>query len=86
LHSGSRDLPSSALKAGSTRPPLAVRTAFTTAASMLGKASFRVFSACCCGLRGRGGFGGGTSSSSTVGFGGAVVACTSPSPLTIPDS
>lgn len=38
-----------------------MRTAFTTAASMLGKASFNVFSACCCGLSGRGGFAGGFS-------------------------
>jgi len=55
-------LPNSALKAGSTRPPLAVRTALTTAASMLGKASLNVASACCCGLRGRGGFAGADSS------------------------
>ena len=47
--------PRSALKAGSTCPPLAVNTALTTAASMLGKASLSVFSACCRGLNGRGG-------------------------------
>jgi hypothetical protein len=55
-------IPSRALNAGSTRPPLAIKTALTTAASMLGKASFKVFSACCCGLNGRGGLGGGISS------------------------
>lgn len=67
-------VPRRALKAGSTRPPLADSTAFTTAASMLGKASLRVCSFCCCGLKGRGGFGG--ASSSTVaarGFVGASV-------------
>ena len=34
-----------------------------TAPSIDGKASFRVFSACCSGFNGRGGFGGATSSS-----------------------
>ena len=57
----SSNKPSSALKAGSTLPPLAVRTALTTEKSMLGNASLRVFSACCRGLRGRGGCGGGCS-------------------------
>ena len=56
-------LPRSALNAGSTLPPLARSTAFTTAASIFGKASLRVFSACCIGFTGRGGFGGATSSS-----------------------
>ena len=55
-------IPSRALNAGSTLPPLARRTALTTAASMDGKASLRVFSACCSGFKGRGGFGGATSS------------------------
>ena len=55
-------IPSRALKAGSTLPPLAVRTALTTLASMVGNASFRVFSACCRGLKGRGGLAGGASS------------------------
>ena len=50
------------MKAGSTFPPLARSTAFTTAASIDGKASFRVFSACCSGANGRGGLGGATSS------------------------
>ena len=50
------------MKAGSILPPLALNTALTTAASMEGNASFNVFSACCSGARGRGGFGGGTSS------------------------
>ena len=55
-------IPKSALNAGSILPPLALNTAFTTAASMEGNASFNVFSACCSGARGRGGFGGGASS------------------------
>ena len=55
--------PKRALNAGSTFPPLARRTARTTAASIAGKASFKVFSACCMGFAGRGGFGGATSSS-----------------------
>jgi hypothetical protein len=50
----------------------------TTAASIVGNASLSVFSACCSGFNGRGGFGGGASSSETgrgvvddeVGFGG----------------
>ena len=50
------------MKAGSTFPPLARKTAFTTAASMEGNASLSVFSACCSGANGRGGFGGATSS------------------------
>ena len=54
--------PSRALNAGSTLPPLARKTALTTAASMAGKASLRVISACCSGFMGRGGFGGGKSS------------------------
>lgn len=54
--------PRRALKAGSTLPPLARSTARTTAASILGNASFRVFSACCIGFPGLGGFGGATSS------------------------
>lgn len=56
-------MPRSASKAGSTLPPLAVRTAFTTATSIDGKASIRVFSACSRGLRGLGGFAGGGGSS-----------------------
>lgn len=59
------------MKAGSTRPPLARKTALTTAASMEGKASFKVFSACCSGANGRGGLGGGTSSPA-LGFGFSV--------------
>ncbi len=55
-------IPSRALKAGSTLPPLARRIALMTAPSIDGKASFRVFSACCSGFNGRGGFGGATSS------------------------
>ena len=51
-----------ALKAGSTLPPLARSTAFTTAASIEGKASLRVFSANCWGDNGRGGLGGAISS------------------------
>jgi len=74
-------LPRRALKAGSTLPPLAVNTALMTAASMLGNASLRVFSACCCGLRGRGGFGGAASSSTVAGFG-----TVAPSLLKIPVS
>lgn len=50
------------MKAGSTRPPLARNTALTTVASMEGKASLKVFSACCSGPNGRGGLGGGASS------------------------
>jgi len=57
-----RNQPSRALKAGSTFPPLARKTALTTAASMEGNASLSVFSACCSGANGRGGFGGATSS------------------------
>ncbi len=59
-------LPNNALKAGSTFPPLALSTALMTVASMLGKASFSVASACWPGLTGRGGFGGGTSSSTVA--------------------
>jgi len=55
--------PNRALKAGSTFPPLARRTALMTAASIEGKASLSVFCACCSGFKGRGGFGGATSSS-----------------------
>ena len=55
-------IPRSALNAGSTFPPLARNTAFTTAGSIDGNASFRVFSACCSGPSGRGGFGGAASS------------------------
>ena len=58
------------MNAGSRLPPLALSTALTTAPSIEGKASLRVFSACCCGLIGRGGLGGGASSS---GAGGASV-------------
>lgn len=54
-------MPSKALKAGSTSPLLAVRTALTTAASMVGKASRRVFSFCSRWLRGLAGFEGGSS-------------------------
>ena len=62
-------IPRRALKAGSTRPPLARNTALTTAASIEGKASLNVFSACCSGASGRGGLGGGTSSPAPdVGF------------------
>ena len=53
---------SNALNAGSACPPLAVRTALTIAASIVGKASFSVFSACSRALSGRGGFWGGDSS------------------------
>lgn len=60
------DILSSALKAGSTLPPLATKTALTTLLSMPGKASIRVFCACCCGDMGRGGFGGGMSVVSSV--------------------
>ena len=57
------------MKAGSTRPPLARKTALTTVASIEGKASRKVFSACCVGLNGRGGLGGGASSPAPdVGF------------------
>jgi hypothetical protein len=56
---------SRALKAGSTFPPLATRTALTTFASMAGNASINVFSACCCVLMGRGGLGGGISVASS---------------------
>lgn len=55
-------MPSRALNAGSTLPPLALSTALTTFVSMVGKASMSVFSACCIGLSGRGGFVGGISS------------------------
>lgn len=53
------------------RPPLARSTALMTVPSMEGKASLRVFSACCSGANGRGGFGGGASSRE-IGFDGAV--------------
>ena len=73
-------MPSRALKAGSSRPPLARRTALTTATSIDGKASLRVFSACCSGASGRGGLGGATAScvsrgkseAEEAGFGGDV--------------
>ena len=55
-------LPSRALKAGSSCPPLARNTALTITASIEGNASFNVFSACCSGANGRGGLGGGASS------------------------
>lgn len=50
---------SKALKAGSTFPPLAKSTAFTTLRSIAGKASMRVASASAFGSTGLGGFGGG---------------------------
>lgn len=62
-------MPRRALNAGSTLPPLAVRTARTTAASMVGKASLNVFSACSRGLNDRGGFDGGAASSLGGGLG-----------------
>lgn len=52
----------SALNAGSTFPPLATSTAFTTVVSISGNASISVFCACTCGSTGRGGFCGGISS------------------------
>lgn len=60
------NLLNSALKAGSTLPPLATRTALITLLSMSGKASISVFCACCCGDMGRGGFGGGISVASSL--------------------
>ena len=76
-------MPRRALKAGSARPPLARKTALTTAASIVGNASFSVFSACCSGANGRGGFGGATSSPEPGwvavddggGFGGGTCVC-----------
>ena len=65
LATGSHVL-SSALKAGSTLPPLATRTALTTLASTLGKASTSVFCACTWGSTGRGGFWGGISVASSL--------------------
>lgn len=58
---------SKALKAGSTLPWLATKTALTTLGSVSGKASIRVASVCAMGLMGRGGFGGGVSSSLLAG-------------------
>lgn len=55
-------MPNNALKAGSTLPPLAARTALTTLGSMEGKASLNVISACSCVLVGLGGLEGGVSS------------------------
>lgn len=55
-------MPSSALKAGSTSPRLAVRTARMTPESMVGNASLNVSSACSRDDIGRGGFDGGASS------------------------
>jgi hypothetical protein len=66
LSQASADVLSSALKAGSTFPPLATRTALMTLLSMSGKASISVFCACCCGDMGRGGFGGGISVAASV--------------------
>jgi hypothetical protein len=60
------DMLSSALKAGSTLPPLATSTALTTLLSISGKASISVFCACCCGDMGRGGLGGGISVASSL--------------------
>lgn len=51
-------IPRSAWKALSRFQPLAINTAFTTVASIVGNASLRVFSASCFGLTGLGGFGG----------------------------
>ena len=65
-------IPSKALKAGSTLPPLAIRTALTILTSILGNASIKVCSACACGLCGLGGFAGAVSSCSaklTLGLG-----------------
>jgi len=83
----------SALNAGSTLPPLATSTALTTLASMPGKASISVFSACCWGLIGRGGFGGGISVASSEkrtpglgdfeGGGGGDVMCSVPAPAPV---
>ena len=44
-----------------------MRTALTTAPSIEGNASFKVFSACCCGDSGLGGLGGGISSAAGAG-------------------
>jgi hypothetical protein len=57
---------SNALKAGSTLPPLATRTALTTLGSTSGKASISVFCACTWGSTGRGGFWGGISVASSL--------------------
>ncbi len=59
-------VPSRALKAGSTLPPLATSTAFITLVSSEGKASINVASACAWGLIGLGGFGGGADCSSSL--------------------
>ena len=53
------DIPSRALKAGSTRPPLAVRTALITPSSTVGNASFNMSWFFCASVIGRGGLGGG---------------------------
>lgn len=65
LQTGSHVL-SSALKAGSTLPPLATRTALTTLGSTPGKASISVFCACAWESTGRGGFWGGISTASSL--------------------
>lgn len=79
-------MPNKALKAGSTLPPLAVRTARTTLASMVGKASLSVISACSRGLKGLGGFGGGASSSLGGGFGWDGCVCDGSVAFTVPVS
>ena len=71
-------MPSNALNAGSTSPPLAVSTARITAKSIAGNASLSVFCACSRALTGRGGLVGGASSlgggGGTFCFEGVVVA------------
>lgn len=57
------------MNAGSISPLLAESTARMTLASMLGKASFNVFSACSRGLNGLGGLAGGAGSSLGGGLG-----------------
>ena len=74
-------IPSKALNAGSTSPLLAVRTALTTAASIVGNASRSVFSFCSRWLRGLEGFLGGSSLGS-----GAGVASVSAVPVSCPSS
>lgn len=60
------DLPNRALNAGSTLPPLATKTALMTLESIVGKASLRVFSFWDCGLKGRAGLVGASSSSTST--------------------
>ena len=62
-------LPSRALKAGSTLPPLALSTALMTVSSTVGNASFKIMTFFWASVSGRGGFGGAVSAGESCAVG-----------------